>query len=155
EQACRIRRLRGQAGRVRWHDHEGDHARLAASLGGGLSNLGGFSLTAPHGDREGIMTTTATAPAPAAAASILEELTRLHGESERARATAGIARVAERWTRDDGDAAALRAFCVDHYVPLAERSGLVDRLEAGVSWVGGHLYELRRHLRRFTDLRGT
>src|SRR5262245_19693498 len=97
---------------------------------------------------------TTSVAAPAALAGIVDELAKAHGEDERDRASAGVARVAERWTNDDGDRAAQQRFCVDHYVPKVERAALVDRLEAGVTWIGGHLYELRRHLRRFTDLRG-
>lgn len=83
----------------------------------------------------------------------VDELVRRHGASERARAESGVRRVTERWTAADGDAPALCAFCVGHFVPSADLDALLDRLESGLAWIHGHLHEVRRHLRRFTDMR--
>jgi len=75
------------------------------------------------------------------------------GEAARAAATAGVARIAARWRADDGDPAAFVAFCASHYVEEAgDRARLLDRLEAALALVDGHLYEIRRGLRRWADL---
>ena len=59
-----------------------------------------------------------------------------------------------RWCADDGDAEAMRAFCVQHFVAdPALRTRLLDRLESAVETVTGHLYEIRRDLRWWTDVR--
>ncbi|MFO0828228.1 MAG: hypothetical protein U0572_08760 [Phycisphaerales bacterium] len=100
------------------------------------------------------MTTLASPPPVSdAVASIVDAIADTHGAAERARAERGVRRVVERWNAADGDADALRRFCEKHYVPSAGMPALLDRLEAGLTWIGGHLYELRRHLRRYTDLR--
>ena len=92
-------------------------------------------------------------PSTSALRTIVAEILSVHGDAERARAVAGVRRVAERWLAADGDTDELKRFCVEHYVPASGQVALVDRLESAVTWIGGHLYELRRHLRRFTDLR--
>jgi len=84
---------------------------------------------------------------------IVDAIVAHHGVAEQARAEAGVRRVAERWTDADGDETALTRFCVEHFVPANAHAALVDRLESGVAWISSHLYELRRHLRRYTDLR--
>ncbi|NBQ15430.1 MAG: hypothetical protein EBU31_12710, partial [Proteobacteria bacterium] len=60
----------------------------------------------------------------------VEAIVSAHGESSRSAAVAGVARVADRWTAGDGDAAAFAAFCATHYVAnAAERTRLLARLE--------------------------
>ncbi len=78
-----------------------------------------------------------------------------HGESQRAMIESGVGRVAVRWNSKDGDAAAFEAFCVKHFVvDPAERTRLLVRLERALEQIDGHLYEMRRTLRRHHDLRG-
>ncbi len=78
-----------------------------------------------------------------------------HGEGARARAERGVRQVARRWQRSDGDAAAFGAFCEQHFVAdPGERRRLLDRFETALEQVGGHLHEMRRTLRRWSDLRG-
>jgi len=87
--------------------------------------------------------------------AIVEILVARHGEAERAAASVGVARVAERWTPEDGDDQALAAFCEARYVAGPEdRRRLLDRFETLLEVTGGHLYEVRRTLRRWTDLGG-
>ncbi|MCH2136540.1 MAG: hypothetical protein MK101_08155 [Phycisphaerales bacterium] len=96
-------------------------------------------------------TTSTTLDLDAALAAI--ETT--HGSDGLDRARAGVARVAQMWTVDDGDQAAFAEFCSDYFI--ADEAGLatlVDRLEVALEQVGGHLYEMRRTLRRWSDLRG-
>ena len=99
----------------------------------------------------GPMTTAQAAPD---IASIASELIALHGESHRAAITRGVKQVQARWCAEDGDAEAMRAFCVQHFVAdAALRTRLLDRLESAVESVTGHLYEIRRDLRWWTDVR--
>ncbi len=82
-------------------------------------------------------------------------LITLHGEPHRAAIEAGVARVASRWSAADGDIAAFEAFCVKHLVTdHSERTRLLARLEKALEQIDGHLYEMRRTLRRHHDLRG-
>ena len=86
---------------------------------------------------------------------VLASLAKTHGEAQRAQIQAGVQRVAERWTIADGDAAAFLAFCTAYFVSdAAERRRLLNRLEKALEQIGGHLYEMRRTLRRHHDLRG-
>ncbi|MBL9118839.1 MAG: hypothetical protein JNL80_02855 [Phycisphaerae bacterium] len=105
------------------------------------------------------MTTATTHPAittlDSAASTARDRLLEKHGDGERSRITAGIERVRSRWTDRDGDPAAFEHFVTTSFVPIADLPRLLDRLERGLEYVGGHLYEMRRHLRRWSDLRGT
>mgnify|MGYP007080199295 CR=1 FL=1 len=85
---------------------------------------------------------------------MLDRLVSHFGDGHRARLEAGVGRVLDRWTPADGDDAALEAFCRDHYVAdCVERRRLIDRLERGVDAIGGHLGEMRRSLRWWSDVR--
>ncbi len=87
--------------------------------------------------------------------SIVEELTQQHGAEAQARAESGVARVAQYWREDDGDFEAMAAFCKEHFIADdTERARLLDRLETALMTTTGHLTEIRRTLRRWTDLRG-
>jgi hypothetical protein len=83
----------------------------------------------------------------------LRALVEQHGPTERDRMRAGIARVAERWTERDGGHDAFVRFCTRSFVPQRDRPLLLARIEAALEQVGGHLYEMRRSLRRWSDLR--
>ncbi len=92
---------------------------------------------------------------PADQAALVERLVARHGEAQRARIAAGVRRVAERWTAGDGDAAALAELCAAHFVADADDlARLLGRFEQALDWLGGHLYEIRRGFRRWSDLRG-
>jgi cysteine synthase len=85
----------------------------------------------------------------------VDAIVAAHGDPSRSAAVAGVARVADRWTAGDGDAAAFSAFCAKHFVAnAAERTRLLGRLEETLRQIGGHLYEMRRSLRRWNDLAG-
>lgn len=85
----------------------------------------------------------------------VEAVLRKHASAPRDRVQAGVQRVAREWRPDDGDAPAFIAFCADHFAAdETSRRRLLDRYEAALGWVNGHLYEMRRHLRRWSDLRG-
>ena len=83
----------------------------------------------------------------------IEETINELGRSDRS--TAGVNRVANRWQEVDGDGDAFQSFCTENFVSTDEdRARLLDRFESTLGSIGGHLYEIRRHLRRWTDLRG-
>ncbi len=98
-----------------------------------------------------------TTPAlpPAAVDAAVERAVARHGAAERDRIAAGARRAAARWTAADGDAAAFADLCERYYVAApADRARLLDRFERLVDLTGGHLYEIHRNLRRWSDLRG-
>ncbi|MEE2912794.1 MAG: hypothetical protein VX436_03220 [Planctomycetota bacterium] len=71
------------------------------------------------------------------------------------RAEAGVRRVASRWQDSDGDANTFQTFCIEQFVAdEKDLARLLDRYESALGSIGGHLYEIGRHLRRWTDLRG-
>jgi len=71
------------------------------------------------------------------------------------RAEAGVKRVANRWQDCDGDGDDFKTFCSEQFVAAeSDRTRLLDRYESALGSIGGHLYEIGRHLRRWTDLRG-
>jgi hypothetical protein len=98
---------------------------------------------------------TAPTSFDSAAEAAISQLVTTHGVSERDRIAGGVKRVRERWTERDGTAADLERFLVSSFVAESDRPLLLERLERGLEYVGGHLYEMRRHLRRWSDLRGT
>ena len=76
-------------------------------------------------------------------------------EINQPKALAGVARVANRWQESDGDGETFKSFCIEHFITdEADRTRLLDRYESALGSIGGHLYEIGRHLRRWTDLRG-
>jgi len=92
-----------------------------------------------------------TAESAAAAADLLKQ----HGEGERARIERGIRQVAERWQECDGTPAQFQSFCGTRFVAAgSDLNRLVERLESALEQVYGHLYEMRRTLRRHSDLAG-
>jgi len=106
------------------------------------------------------MTTTemprvAPALADSDRAAAVEAIVAAHGAASRDRAALGVAQCARSWRGSDGDATAFRQFCVDHFAASPEdRRRLLDRLEVALEQVEGHLYEMRRNLRRWSDLVG-
>ncbi|MFM1868721.1 MAG: hypothetical protein RL591_2129 [Planctomycetota bacterium] len=90
-----------------------------------------------------------------ASSRAIAALVAAHGEQHRAAIEQGVARVASRWSAKDGDSTAFEAFCTKHFVTdTAERTRLLARLEKALEQIDGHLYEMRRTLRRHHDLRG-
>ena len=86
--------------------------------------------------------------------TITDELVARFGEPSRQRIEAGVERVQSRWTEEDGDEDALRSFCLSHFVEEGDRlQALIRRLETAVEQIAGHLYEMHRTLRRWSDLR--
>ena len=85
----------------------------------------------------------------------VDGIVTLHGENCRVHAARGIHQCAVLWRDSDGDASAFAQFCLDHFAATPEaRTKLLDRLETVLEQVRGHLYEMRRNLRRWSDLVG-
>ena len=83
----------------------------------------------------------------------IEETIKSLGGCERA--SEGVHRVANRWQDSDGDSDEFKTFCEEHFVTTNEdRTRLLERYEIAMGSISGHLYEIGRHLRRWTDLRG-
>ncbi len=101
------------------------------------------------------MNPNATATNASSIDAIVHALVEANGAACELRARAGVTRIANHWCEADGDAAAFTAFCVKHFVhDDRELTRLVLRLETALEQVSGHLYEMRRSLRRWSDLRG-
>ena len=97
------------------------------------------------------MTTTAVLPVDQAINSLIEA----HGPSCADRISQGVQRVARPWTEADGNDDEFIQFCKEYFVSdVDELTRLRDRFETCLEQVGGHLYEMRRYLRRWSDLRG-
>ena len=86
---------------------------------------------------------------------VVTTLVAAHGETVRDRALCGVSQCAERWLERDGDDDAFEQFCREHFAATDEDlRRLLDRLETALEQVRGHLYEMRRNLRRWNDLVG-
>jgi hypothetical protein len=103
------------------------------------------------------MSTAAAETAPRARLPVrdaIEAIVARHGEVARHAATRGVNQVADRWQPEDGDGDGFVTLCRDHFVADAPaRARLLDRLERAMETVSGHLYEIRRDLRWWTDVR--
>lgn len=87
--------------------------------------------------------------------SVITALREAHPDAKPNTIQQGVAAVARFWRKEDGDEAAFRSLCLDHFVSEpAEHARLVTRLETALSVVTGHLNEIRRNLRRWSDLQG-
>ncbi len=88
-------------------------------------------------------------------ATIVESLVPVYGECERTRITRGVGQVAACWRDDDGTSDELAAFCTARFVAEGPQlSRLLSRIEGALEQITGHLYEMRRTLRRHSDLAG-
>lgn len=91
----------------------------------------------------------------AESAAVVADLVKRHGDGERSRIERGVRQVAARWQECDGTPAQFQSFCTDRFVPAGtDLDRLVERLESALEQVHGHLYEMRRTLRRHSDLAG-
>ncbi|HXU29907.1 MAG TPA: hypothetical protein VN851_04950, partial [Thermoanaerobaculia bacterium] len=90
---------------------------------------------------------------PVAIDRAIEASVAAHGEEQRARISRGVRQVAARWWAEDGDEAAFSAFCSEQLITdPAELAATAARLETAFEQIYGHLYEVRRDLRRIFDL---
>lgn len=90
---------------------------------------------------------------PSAIDRAIDGAVAAHGEAQRERISRGVAQVAARWWAEDGDEAAFSTFCREQLITdPAELAATFVRLEAAFEQIYGHLYEVRRDLRRVFDL---
>ncbi|MCE9618506.1 MAG: hypothetical protein K8R92_01190 [Planctomycetes bacterium] len=86
--------------------------------------------------------------------AVITQLVKQHGEAAKKRAETGVKQVALRWRSDDGTAEDFTTFCTTNFVAAeADVTRLLDRLEKMLTSVGGHLYEIRRDLRWWSDVK--
>lgn len=87
--------------------------------------------------------------------ALIQGLVATHGAAERGRIVRGVAQVSAAWRIDDGSPKELCDFCTARFVPEgAQLTRLLARLEGALEQIEGHLYEMRRTLRRHSDLAG-
>jgi hypothetical protein len=85
--------------------------------------------------------------------ALVEALVQKHGEAARQRAVRGVHQVAAYWRPDDGDGDALRAFVLDSFVAdPAQQEALLKRFSAASEQMYGHLLEIGRALRSWSEL---
>jgi hypothetical protein len=82
-----------------------------------------------------------------------DELTRKHGDAQRVRIERGVEQVAKFWRAEDGDADAFARFLSEHFIASpAELDATFEHIQASFEQIDGHLNEIGRELRRWTDL---
>ncbi len=87
--------------------------------------------------------------------TICSTLCSSHGEAHALRINEGLERVARLWGEQDGDQQEFESFCEQYFVSdPGNLARLLSRFETLLTSVHGHLSEINRDLRRWTDLRG-
>jgi hypothetical protein len=95
----------------------------------------------------------AATPFAALAPELVRELVRKHGEGERPRIERGVRQVTAQWRDEDGDQAALRAFALEWFVEVGRgQDGLLGRFSPALEQLDGHLVEIGRALRSWSEL---
>jgi len=86
-------------------------------------------------------------------AAIVSALVKKYGEASRPRAERGVKQVAAYWRPQDGDAEAARAFISESFVnDEKQQDALLARFSAASEQIGGHLLEIGRALRSWSEL---
>jgi hypothetical protein len=85
--------------------------------------------------------------------ALVNALAGKYGDSVRARAARGVGQVAAYWRPEDGDSAALRSFVLDSFVADPRQlDSLLSRFSSALEQVYGHLLEIGRALRSWSEL---
>ena len=85
----------------------------------------------------------------------ISKLTARHGLDHVLRIREGVERVAALWRVDDGSPEDFHEFCLKYFITdELDHDRLLLRMETTLEQIHGHLYEMRRNLRRWADLRG-
>jgi hypothetical protein len=117
---------------------------LVALLGCGAPTAGQPSPTTPTPEA------AAHPGAPIDQASLVAALVAKHGEAARARAVRGVRQVAAVWRAEDGDA---QPFVMASFVSDPQKlDALLGRFSAAFEQVDGHLLEIGRALRSWSEL---
>ncbi len=86
-------------------------------------------------------------------AALVGTLVQKHGEASRPRAERGVRQVAAFWRKEDGDAATLRAFTEVAFVADPQQlDALLRRFSAALEQIDGHMVEIGRALRSWSEL---
>jgi hypothetical protein len=86
-------------------------------------------------------------------AALVSSLVQKHGEAARPRAERGVKQVADYWRPQDGDAEAARDFIISSFIAdEKQRDLLLARFSAADEQIGGHLLEIGRALRSWSEL---
>jgi len=86
-------------------------------------------------------------------AALVNAVVQKHGEAVRPRAERGVRQVAAFWRAEDGDAALLRSVVEDGFVADPKQlDALFGRFSAGFEQIDGHLLEIGRALRSWSEL---
>src|SRR6266436_7066258 len=85
--------------------------------------------------------------------ALVGTLVQKHGEASRPRAERGVRQVAAFWRKEDGDAATLRAFTEVAFVADPQQlDALLRRFSAALEQIDGHMVEIGRALRSWSEL---
>ena len=85
--------------------------------------------------------------------ALVAALVQKYGEASRPRAERGVKQVAAYWRAQDGNADALREFVTGSFVAdEKQQDALLTRFSAVDEQIGGHLLEIGRALRSFSEL---
>ena len=80
---------------------------------------------------------------------IIKALTDKYGAENKAKIEKGVTQVAALWTPADGDAAAMKEFCISNYAkPGADQKALFDRLSTNFEVLFGHFNKIDLDLKR-------
>ena len=103
--------------------------------------------------------TNTPSPAPKSARTEIDQaglagaLVQRHGEAARARAERGVRQVAAFWRAEDGDGASLRAFVEEAFeADPAQLDALLGRFSAAFEQIDGHMLEIGRALKSWSEL---
>ena len=118
------------------------------------------ALLAASGCRTGASAEKGSNASPQAAgspafdqASLVAAVVQKHGPESRARAERGVRQVTSYWRAEDGDAAVLRSVVEDGFVSNpAQLDALYRRFSAAFEQIDGHLLEIGRALRSWSEL---
>ncbi len=99
--------------------------------------------------------TTGTSIESSVIESTIQSIIEHHGVDSESRARTGVEQTAMFWDTRDGTPEEFTTFCTTHFIVDSESlTNLLDRLETSLQQIRGHLYEMRRNLRRWSDLVG-
>lgn len=90
---------------------------------------------------------------PSTVDSVISSLVDLYGETQKTRIEKGVQHAASLWNREDGDDAAFKTFCVQHYVGDPIKAELLfDRLSGNYEQLFGHFNMMSLELKKALHL---
>jgi len=90
---------------------------------------------------------------PSTVDSVISSLVDLYGETQKTRIEKGVQHAASLWNREDGDDAAFKTFCVQHFVGDPVKAELLfDRLSGNYEQLFGHFNMMSLELKKALHL---